>query len=355
MNSPSINKTTPSHPNLTLPKFARNKNTKSEPNQSIQQIQPVTNTIPQIKRTPAKAIINGVIQLEETVPPSAKTPLIIPKIGIIKGTPTTPLHIISEENEQIHGSKDPFLDNLSKIDHIYPVDKNNTELQLDENPWLPPKIDGISDVKIAAITPIGTIAMVPTSDKRPPVTPRKLPATPGRHLTLRVIDENTGEVKIDPILTTTIYLDCTKQEDQDYYHVSNRMRKITANTTTLQKQYSTEFKPLINITGKVSYSQFEEALSIYENNQVYYQDRLDDHTLDLDSIRIGLTTLEHWFACIIEPKSQDDPDSWRERELSKLTKGITSYCDSDLYKYIQPLPPHIISFIQQCHVGLLKQ
>lgn len=79
-----------------------------------------------------------------------------------------------------------------------------------ENLWLVSKNGNQSEIKITAITPIGTIAIVPTTDKRPPPTPRRLlPPTPTRHLTLRVINENTGDVKIDPLLTATIYFDCT--------------------------------------------------------------------------------------------------------------------------------------------------
>jgi len=227
--------------------------------------------------------------------------------------------------------------------------KSSSKLE-NEDPWIPPKTDGPPDIKIAAVTPIGTIAMVPTSDKRP-ATPKRLSITPRQHLTLKIINGTE-----DPILTTAIYLDCTKQEDQDYHHVSEKMRKISTNTMTLQKQYSNEYKPLIDIRGKVSHSIFEEALSIYENNQVFYQDRIDsigEGQQDLDTIRIGLTTLEHWFGCIIEPKSQDDLISWKERELFKITKGLTAYCDPELYKYIQPFPPQIIEFIKQNHIGLL--
>jgi hypothetical protein len=253
------------------------------------------------------------------IPPDApRTPLVIPKIGIGKGEV-----------------------------------KRDDVLQADENPWLPPKTEGSTDVKIAAITPIGTISMVPTIDKRPPPTPRRLPQTPGRHLTLNVINERTGETRIDPLFTTAIYLDCTKREDQDYHHVTNKMRAITANTLTLQKRYITELKPIPNIVGRVSHTVFEEALTVYENNQVYYQDRIDDHKLDMETIRSRLTELEHWFVCIIEPRPRDDIDSWRERELSKLTRGTSSYCDPELYKYIRPLGPHQQLFIKQQQTGLV--
>lgn len=340
-NSPKFNINGNKIPSLTLPKFARAKSTSQSPHNLVtnkSDIVPIVSSVtptPLTIRTPAAGIVNGIIptttHTTNVIPNTApKTPLYIPRIGIPK------------------------------------EDKNIETLQPDENPWLPPKVEGYNDVKIAALTPIGTIALVPTCDKRP-VTPRKLPPTPGRlpstpgrlpptpvrNLTLRVIDENTGTTRIDPIMTATIYLDCTKSEDRSYNHVAERMRKITENTTTLQKQYSTTFRPLANITGKVSHSLFEEALLIYENNQVYYQDRIDDKTLSQSDIQSGLTSLEHWFASIIEPKNYDDATSWKERELFKLRHGITSYCDPELYKYIQPLPSNLLSLIKQYQIDLL--
>jgi hypothetical protein len=113
------------------------------------------------------------------------------------------------------------------------------------------------------------------------------------------------------------------------------MRAIAANTMTLQKQYCTVLRPLINVGGKVSVTVFEEALSIYENNQVYYQDRIDDHSISIDAIKAGLTELERWFANIPEPKPVDDVEAWREREIQRQTKGLTAYCDPELHKYIR--------------------
>jgi hypothetical protein len=265
---------------------------------------------------------------DNSVPKVPCSPLFIPKIGISKGTPTTPSQILKP-------GENPW---------VYIKSETNNSITGLLNP---------SDIKITAITPIGTIAMVPTCDIRPPLTPRKLPPTPTRHIKLNIMDENTGSVRIDPLLTTTIYLDCTKPSDQDYNHVSQRMRDITANTLTLQKQYSTTLRPLINVIGKVSHETFEDALSVYENNQVYYQDRIDDKVVDIETVKICLTQLEHWFACIIEPEPVDDIEAWKERELSKVFKGLSPYCDPELHKYIQPLPSNLRTQIRQSHVGLI--
>ena len=338
-------------PGLKLPNFARNKKIPNNPNGPngfpvIGSVVPIVQiaTPPITLRTPAIGIVNNVIPNTIPRPP---TPLVIPNIGTVKKEPVTPSQV----------------------------------LQIGENPWLRNKVPGSSDIKITSITPIGTIPMVPTCDKRPR-TPRRIPPTPGKQLTLRVVDENTGQPIVDPILTTTIYLDCTKPEDQDYNYVSERMRAITANTVNLQKQYSNEYRPLINVNGLVSPQTFEEALTIYENNQVYYQDCLDDHKLDLPkglkvlpvgdteyllprgnlpanrlkidlpNIKAGLTSLEHWFMFIIEPRSTDDIESWREREKCKVLNGISAYCDPELHQHIQPLPQNSRELIRQYHHGL---
>ena len=125
------------------------------------------------------------------------------------------------------------------------------------------------------------------------------------------------------------------------------MRNITANTLLLQKQYSTQFKPLLNVSGKTTHAIFEDALSVYENNQVYYQDRIDDKTISMVDICAGLSALEHWFMSIIEPKSLDDVDAWKVRESSKLINGFSSYCDPELHQYIQPMSSHTRDYIKQ--------
>lgn len=249
---------------------------------------------------------------ELTLPCAPKTPLITPRIGM------------SQTNKQ---------------------DNHQNE----ENPWLPCRNEGSLNVKIAAITPIGTIAMVPTSDRRPVPTPRNISTpryqnslkSPGKFLTLKVINED-GKIQKDPILDATIYLDCNKTKD--YKYVANKMKTLSENTLSLHRQYKNILKPLINISGKVSSKEFETALQIYENNQVYYQDRIDNKDMDLSVIKYSLTQLEYWFLLIIEPMS-NTIDDVREREHFKLRKGISSYCDPELYNYITPATPQILNQI----------
>ena len=205
-------------------------------------------------------------------------------------------------------------------------------------------------MKLAAITPIGTVSMVPTCEKRACRTPRRTPQTPGKYITLDVIGEST----IDPLFTTAIYLDRKGSGNQNYNYVAERMRSITAQTISLQKRYSTEIKPMINISGKVPQHVFDQVLLLYENNQVYYQDCIDNQNLQADDIKVGLTQLEQWFMCIIEPRPTDnaDTEAWKNRELMKLATGISSYCDPELHSYIRPLPPDIRTAIIKYQSGL---
>ena len=215
----------------------------------------------------------------------------------------------------------------------------------ESNPWLPPAVDGVADIKILAMTPIGTIPMVPTATQR--VYNNNIPVTPKRTLKLNIIDDH------NPLINAAIYLDCTKPEDRDYNFVSNRMKTISAATLDFNAKYKNTCRPLPNVTGRVTPKTFEELLSIYENNQVYYQDCLDNITMfSIDTIRKGLTELEQWFICIIEPKSTDSDAEWKNRELSKIDTGYSPYCDPELHKYIPTAPPHIIAIIRQFHLGL---
>ena len=200
------------------------------------------------------------------------------------------------------------------------------KLMDEDNPWLPPKVEGSTIIRIAAMTPVGKIARVPTTDERPVYIPK---------ISLGVAESVVENNEPDPMLTASIYLDRT---NRDYNFVSNKMRTISQNTMNLQKQYKNVLKPLPKITGRITPNKFEEALSIYENNQVYYQDRLDEPDHDVDKISQKLQELENWFIKIAEPKPRDSKEipEWITREQFKNDHGVTMYCDKELYKYILP-------------------
>jgi len=354
-----------SPPSLMIPNCARNKLIATPVCQRVPASPIINGTNLQLCQSPRLQVI--IAHVNDNDP---KTPLIVPKIGRTPINSTSGRQADSVEQITIKDYDEISTKSiLPRINHLPTeytecVPQKGTLLQPGENPWYITPAENSGEIKIAAITPIGTIAMVPTIDKRPP-TPRlvklssdyhtnttRLPPTPGKHLTLMVVDEVTGQIKEDPLFTATIYLDCTKPEDRDYNYVALKMRSITQNTISLQKQYINELRPLVDASGCVSHSAFDRLLSIYENNQVYYQDRIDDNGLDIPTIKARLTELEHWFMCIIEPKSEDDVASWQIREKSKLTKGVSPYCDTELYPYIGHVPINVQEFIARIHATL---
>lgn len=361
---------------LVLPNFARNKTATGQnpvimpltlPRIPSRVIPPVTPPVTLVLSQPVTPLILPRIASPKVAPitppvtlvlsqhatplnPSAPVPLILPRIASPKviqprspqvATPLTSLSPIRSAHNTVLQTPQLQMPRLRTPGRIAITDAP----PIVNNPWLPAKstADPIM-IKLTAMTPIGTIAMVPTADKRPPPTPRRLPAqppTPGQtvnRVTLKVAQES------DPLINATIYLDLDKTNS--YNHVSDHMRSISAVTNNLHKHYATQYKPLPNVQGRVAAIYFEELLSIYENNQVFYQDRLDDNTMELAVIKSGLTELEYWFMRIIEPQAADDVTAWREREQLKLTKGYSAYCDPELYKHIVPAPVTVRNEIQ---------
>jgi hypothetical protein len=131
------------------------------------------------------------------------------------------------------------------------------------------------------------------------------------------------------------------------------MRSIAQATTQARASLQNELQPILDVKGKVTPKVFEQALQIYENNQVYYQDRIEAGDLEIGQISQHLTELEFWFIQIIEPKPRrDEIPSWRAREQNKLKLGVSGYCDPDLYQYIHPLSPAVRGFIVGQHARL---
>lgn len=214
-----------------------------------------------------------------------------------------------------------------------------------ENPWVPKKSDGPTDIRIIGMTPLGGMERVPTASK-PPTTVRMCPFTP-RYLqpNLPIRKEEAPTVAAnDPILSATIYLDCTKPEDQAYNYVGDRMKAITQQIALARQYIHSEWLELPPIQGVVTPGVFEEALSTYENNQVWCQDQLA--VLPLVEVQTRLTLLEHWFVAIIEPKTEEGAI---QREAQKLITGVSAYCDPELHPHIGPMPVPLREFIQDQH------
>lgn len=186
----------------------------------------------------------------------------------------------------------------------------------------------------------------------PPPAPRSLNVLPRISNIVKLpqiqIDKDKDN-EIDILMKATIYLDCTKPKDRGYNYVAERMRSISKVTKELRASYKNQLKTLPEISGIVDQASFDYLLNIYENNQVYYQDCLDEGTLTLEQVKENLTFLEYWFMCIIEPKPQDPEEliDWKQRESGKITAGHSGYCDPELYPLIAPPPKALIEYIQK--------
>ena len=209
--------------------------------------------------------------------------------------------------------------------------KNLKSKKHQNNPW----IVKISDefFSMSGLTPIGTIDKVPTTPRRSKcskcrtVPVKRMCATPRRSVRLNIIRDDM--CTIDPLLAATIYLDFTKSEERPYNYVAEHMQNLSSNISSLQKQFSNTYNELVPLSGIVTNAQFEQALAIYENNQVYYKEMLEKNKITFDEFKKGLNELEQWFIVIIEPAS-GDYDEWREFEKSKLRNGYSKYCDKDV-------------------------
>ena len=392
---PASPATKPSHATVAISREEEKQPTPKLPNLTTTPLAPpcpqkvLTPVTPAFSRSPASAIPSqpcrlnpitpSIVPSPAIVPAFASSPAIVPSFALSPRLVPTPPAFARSPQIVRSGNVLPraplSVPNMGRIGNM---------VGNDNNPWLPPPPEGARDVKIIAMTPIGTICMVPTLDKRPPVTPRysRPPLhSPGRYITLKVYGREIGPYtspigsiainnsnqflgdgsKINPqdddssLLRASIYLDCSKSGDKDYNHVANKMRSITQNTIALQSKYKNELKTLPDVRGRVSAHVFDNLLSLYENNQVYYQERIDDHSLDKSTISSLLTQLEHWFICIIEPRPRiaDDIEAWKERERNKCLNGRSAYCDPELYEYVERAPVSILSFIRQEHIGLL--
>lgn len=213
------------------------------------------------------------------------------------------------------------------------------------DPWVKIPEPGHStiNIKILGITSDGMVANVPTAnDKHIKCNTKPNPPT----------QRYTIEKDTNPMLDTKIITEWNKKRD----YVPDRMRALSEFLLDVNKQYKTELKPVPTLTGMVSPGDFEDLLNLYENNQVYYQEHLNNKTMCIADIEKYLTELEHWFIKVIEPSSySDDLESWIEREKSKSETGYSPYCDPELYPFIKPATQNIKKFIKSCHDNLLPK
>jgi hypothetical protein len=215
---------------------------------------------------------------------------------------------------------------------------SNTDI---DNPWLPVTSENIN-LKVLGVTPTGDLEKIPTLSCTKTI--------PSPHWS-NYQQQNIIDDQFD-ILNATIYLDCTKPSELDYHRVANKMRSIRETTSSLKSQFKTQLMPITKSQGRVNQDTFDQALRIYENNQVYYQDQLDEGNITIEQFKFELTKLEKWFLCIIEPRQSDDLDAWRNRELGKIKRGVSGYCDLEVIKYIEKPSQETINYISQIQLGL---
>ncbi len=91
---------------------------------------------------------------------------------------------------------------------------------------------------------------------------------------------------------------------------------------------------LIKINSRKRYN-FNEALSIYENNQSYYLDLIENNIEKVNLIIKDVEALERWFLFVKEPKpiNEDDIEEWNKREQFKIVYGYSKYFDPTLLYY----------------------
>lgn len=238
---------------------------------------------------------------------------------------------------------------LSKASAVLPNFVTSTDLSDDSensssDPWLPEKLDGPSDIRVIGLTPIGTLPILPTSDVRP--------ATPKRRQKNPVTLEIVGGCE-ESFLNATVYFDHTKPGDEKY-DLGQKMKQISSTVQQLHSTLRTEYRQVPAVHGFVTVAQFEDALAAYENNQVYFQERIEKRDMLEVEIRKGLFELEQWFICIIEPKprSSEELAEWWGKEAEKVTKRRSAYCDPTLDKYIDPVPDAVLAFVRQHHLRL---
>ena len=216
-----------------------------------------------------------------------------------------------------------------------------------KDPWIYNSTQNEKHSKIIGIDENGNLCKIPTVDYELKQTNRS------------IIEETDGSD--DYILIGDIFLDQKNSKGRDYNYVSQNMRDIALRTNDLRSLYANKFKPFDkNIKGEVSLEKYEDLLEIYENNQVYYQDCIENGSLTYDQLCTCLTELEYWFICIIEPYDYSDYDvdehaEWKTREQFKVNKGYSGYCDPELYFYIQqPLLQETINFINNKHKKVFR-
>lgn len=160
------------------------------------------------------------------------------------------------------------------------------------------------------------------------------------------IEPETGpmESAIKMASSASIYLSGVKMRDGELHRDNEKRRQAALNMEQIstmireaQNSLSNTLQEIPAQRGRVTRQTFDKFLDIYENNQEYYREYLENANGSeavLQIIREQLTILERWFICVVEPRPRNDAKDWAERELRKHKTGYSPYCDPGLMKYI---------------------
>jgi hypothetical protein len=163
----------------------------------------------------------------------------------------------------------------------------------------------------------------------------------------------------DNILNMSIFLDLTADNGGTSNDVKNKMINITQEIKSVQKNLKNKFKNCPEVEGIVTQEIFDQCRDIYENNQVYYQQKFEDNKITKEVFSEKVSILEEWFICIIEPKPnpskiekniyEQEVEDWLEREHDKLKNLYSCYCDPDIHEYLIKPSKEFHDYILQCH------
>jgi hypothetical protein len=126
-----------------------------------------------------------------------------------------------------------------------------------------------------------------------------------------------------------------KKEEENFYKVVTQTP--SGQTVKVPTAFSfIKFKPKPCVNIKINYIKLEkkcsfvEALDIYENNQSYLLQEIEDNK----NIKNTLQELNTWFNKFKEPKPKSDVKEWQERIQFQKTNGYSSYLDKELIPFL---------------------
>ena len=158
--------------------------------------------------------------------------------------------------------------------------------------------------------------------------------TPLRYIP-RMEDKTVEVLKINPVANATIFID---KSIRAHNYVPEKMRYLSNTIRELQRTIRTNYIKLPKIEkSKITKKRYEELLNIYETNQLYYQEEIDEHGATEEIIE-GLNMLEEWFIGIDEPTGRVgkiEREEINERNRYKNYHNVSFYCDTELYKYMK--------------------